>query len=307
MHPPEELMVHRFLPAVRQLTALELRRRGMSQSKISLGLGVTQAAVSVYLSSQPQRAYEALAEFSMGKEAADDRVSAVADAVLSGPVAAVQAVESVWRDLLEGGEVCSPHVALYPSLAGCEVCLKRKGGLADATSAVSEAVALLERSPEFGRVMPQVSVNLAMATAESESTSDVVAVPGRIVKVRGRARATLPPEPGASAHISRVLLEVRRTRPEVTSCMNIKYDNRVGVILNKLNLRALVLAHYLVPEGGDPTAAAVSEVVGSHKRGFDVIVDNGGEGIEPNAYLFGRSPVDVARTALRIARLYSPG
>ena len=84
MNPPDEMMTQAFLPAMRQLVAARLRSQGLSQSKISGLLGTTQASVSLYLSSNPVKAYSALSRFAMSREDADARAALLADSVKAG-------------------------------------------------------------------------------------------------------------------------------------------------------------------------------------------------------------------------------
>ncbi|MDV3244042.1 MAG: hypothetical protein LYZ66_02555 [Nitrososphaerales archaeon] len=309
MQPPDELMVGVFLPSMRQLVARALRSQGLSQNRISGLLGITQASVSLYLSSGTQKAYSSLATLSLGREDADRYAALLAEDVKRSAVYGVETLGSVWRNMLGSGMVCEAHRKLYPSLAQCDVCVKEYGskraGRSDAISQVREAVKILEGSRALVSVMPEVSVNLALAEDDSSSPADVVAVPGRIVRVKGAAKAMLPPEYGASRHMARVLLLVRRRRGEVRAAVNLRYDKRMNAVLRKLRLTRLEIGGY-VPSGlEDPTVEALAAKLAGTKAEFDVVVDHGGEGVEPNLYLFGKSAIEVARLAVKVAGLYS--
>ncbi len=135
--------------------------------------------------------------------------------------------------------------------------------------------------------------------------AEVVAVPGRIVRVKARAKAMLPPEPGTSRHLSRVLLLVRRVRPDVRACINLRYDSRVGRILTRLHLRIIEIGDYGVSAAGDPTVEALIERLATARDPFDGVVDTGGNGIEPNLYLFSNGAREVVALALKISDSYS--
>jgi XRE family transcriptional regulator, thiamine biosynthesis regulator len=302
-------MVQSFLPSMRLLVARRLRAQGLSQSRISQVLGVTQASVSLYLSTRPDRAYSTLGTLGMTEAEAERGSSALAAAALRSPVDGISALNLIWTGLLGEGSVCSAHRAASPSLANCDFCIQEYGRgrspHAQAVSEVVDAVKLLEASPDFGRLMPEVSVNVA-CTAEGASTpADVVAVPGRIVKVKGRARAMFPPEAGASMHMSRVLLAVRESRPEIRACINIRYDQKTDKILREIGLKTLAIQGR--PEAGaeDPTAEALKRALRKQPGSFDALIDRGGNGIEPNVYLFSRGAREVAELALEVARKYS--
>ncbi|HUH82810.1 MAG TPA: thiamine-phosphate synthase family protein [Nitrososphaerales archaeon] len=310
MQPPEEMLNSAFLPAMRHLVAMRLRSRGLSQNKISSLMGVTQASVSLYLSSDPRRAYGSLSRFSIARARADRDSDLLAGELMLGPVHGIGTIERIWIGLLGSGAACSMHREMYPSLADCDFCIReygaKRGSVAEAVSEVAEAARLLEGSPEFMKVMPEVSVNIACATPGASTPADVVAIPGRIVKVRGRARAMLPPEAGASAHMSRVLLLAMRRRPQLRACINVRYDSRMARALKRSGIRTMVVGDY--PRGGDdPTSDALERRLASYRDGFDAIADEGGAGIEPNLYLFARGAREAVELALRLAKLYSAG
>jgi len=309
MQPPDELMMSEFLPAMRHLVAGRLRAGGLSQSRISALLGITQASVSLYLSRDSRKAYSSLARFSVTQGQADRYANQLAAEAGRSAVVAVGALHDIWTDLLGSGSVCQAHRALYPSLADCDVCIKeygrRKGERTEAISEVTEAVRMLEASPTFVVVMPEVSVNIACAAGDAQSPADVVAVPGRIVKVKNRAKAMLPPEAGASVHMSRVLLLVRGKNPRIRACLNLRYDDKMAAAMRKAGLRTLRIGGYPTAGVTDPTAEAIERALKRSPVSFDAVVDEGESGIEPNVYLFAAGAKEVAELALRLARAYS--
>jgi len=309
VQPPDELMTGTFLPGMRQLVAVRLRSRGLSQTRISALLGVTQASVSLYLSSDLDRAYGALARFSVSRSQADRDSGALADALQKNPIDGVEALNRVWTGLLGSGAVCPAHREMYPPLSECDFCIKeygsRKGKVSETVSEVSAAVRVLEASRYFVAIMPEVSVNLACAAGDATSPSEVVAIPGRIVKVKDRAKAMLPPEAGASAHMSRMLLLARSRMPEHRACINIRYDRRLGTLISEAGFRVLALGRHSNRWARDPTVEALEKRLSSAPRPFDAVVEEGGNGIEPNVYLFARGAQEAARIAVRLARAYS--
>lgn len=309
MQPPDELMAGTLLPGMRHLVALRLRSKGLAQNRIAALLGVTQASVSLYLSSDARRAYSLLSRFSVSHDQADRDSALLADALQRGPVDGVKALYGIWTGLLGSGAACAEHRRLYPSLSDCEFCLETYGGergaVADAVSEVAEAVSLLDNSPEFVNIMPEVSVNLACAAGDATSPREVVAIPGRIVKVKGRAKAMLPPEPGASAHMSRILLLARSRMPGLRACINLRYDSRMGALLAGSGLRVLYLGRHPSHRTEDATVEAFGRKLASSPPPFDAVVDEGGSGLEPNVYLFAKGATDAARLAMRLAKEYS--
>jgi XRE family transcriptional regulator, thiamine biosynthesis regulator len=311
VQPPDELMVQSFLPAMRQLVARDLSVQKFSQNRISSMLGITQASVSLYLSRSPSKAYSFLAKLGMSSADAERCAALITESTKKGPVDAVSTLNSIWTDLLGSGAVCPSHREVYPSLAECDVCIKefgQRGGERSKTIAeVAGAVKLLEASRSFASVMPEVSVNLACAADRASSPADVIAVPGRIVKVKGRPRSMLPPEAGASMHMSSILLMVRERRPDLRACINLRYDKKVARLLVRLGLKALIIGTHQSRGAEDPTVEALRRRLDSHPPRFDVVVDEGGSGIEPNVYLFGADAGGVAESALRLSGMYAVG
>ncbi len=309
MQPPDELMTQAFLPAMRQLVAARLRSRGLTQSRISSLLGTTQASVSLYLSSDAEDAYAAFSALHVGREEADSYALRLSEAVSTTPKDGVETLAAIWKGLLGRGSVCDAHRALHPSLSGCDFCVveygRGRGEKDEAIAEVADAVRLLEGSSDFVAVMPEVSVNIACAAGDASSPSDIVAVPGRIVKVRGRAKAMLPPEAGASVHMARVLLLARSRHRELRACINLRYDRRMEEAMRRGGVRALTLTAVSRPRTDDPTVAALKKMLRSSRERFDAVVEGGGEGIEPNVYLFAKGAKEVAGLAIKLARAYS--
>ena len=304
-------MAQEFLPPLRQLVAKELRTQGFSQNRIASMLSVTQASVSLYLSSNRNRSYSVLSDLSLSAEEADRYAALLAEDVKRNAVDAVGTLNTIWTGLLGRGAVCARHRSLYPSLADCDVCVREYGkdrsAFSDAVSEVAEAVRRLEASQGFVSVMPEVSVNLALAVGDAKSAADIVAVPGRIVRVKGRPKAILPPEPGASRHLSKVLILVRASRRELRACINLRYDKKIAAVLKKLRLRTLKIGGYPPSVSRDPTLQALEKRLRSVDEDFDVLVDLGGNGVEPNSYLFAESAASAVDLALRISQAYSAG
>lgn len=114
------------------------------------------------------------------------------------------------------------------------------------------------------------------------------------------------PEVAGSTHLTKVLLGAKTRMKEYRAAMNLRYDNKMGSELSKLRLRRFVMGGSY-PEVVDPIVEALIRQMKESSGPFDVIVDTGGSGIEPSLYLFATDPVEVARLALKIARLYSMG
>jgi hypothetical protein len=301
------MMVDSFLPAMREAVARRLIDEGFSQGKIASMLGVTQASVSLYLKSEG-RSSELLRRLGIPEEEGQLYASLLAEDLKKNPVHAVNTLYSLWSDVLGRGSMCAPHRSLYPQLAECDMCIRAFGGResrpGDAIEHVAAAVRMVEGSSEFVQIMPEVSVNIAYAPEGASSKQEIVAVPGRIVRVKGAPRSFMKPEYGASNHMAKVLLAMMSHDPSSRASMNVRYDQRMRRALWKMKLKPILLE--------DSEVKSESEMIGSLNSALRraagpvaAVVDPGAPGLEPGLYLFAHDAERVVQLGLRIARTYA--
>lgn len=92
---------------------------------------------------------------------------------------------------------------------------------------LTEAVRRLEACTEFALLVPEVRVNVAFSVPEPATVNDVAAVDGRITVVAGRPRASGPVRFGASDHMARLILEVRRHDSAFRAGMNFRWHETI--------------------------------------------------------------------------------
>ena len=311
MHPPCEMMVDSFLPSMRALVARRLKDDGLSQGKIASLLGLTQASVSTYLSTSPAKRTAALSSLGVTREEAETYAALLAEDLKNNPTYAVATLYSIWSRLIGGGDACALHRSEYPFLATCEVCMKvfgpEKGHAEGAVEHLESALRSIEGSSLFVQVMPEISVNVAYSPEGAKSVEDVVAIPGRIVRVRGQARSFMKPEYGASTHLAAILLEVERKHPALRAAINLRYDERMSKVLSKLRVEQLTMGRDYPAGSPDKVLGALrARLSASGGEGeFEAIVDLGGEGVEPSLYLFAQDAIAVVQRSLALARAYA--
>jgi predicted fused transcriptional regulator/phosphomethylpyrimidine kinase/predicted transcriptional regulator len=305
------MMVDSFLPSMRALVARRLNRDGLSQGKIARLLGLTQASVSTYLSTSSSKQTAALSSLGVTAEEAETYAALLAEDLKNNPAYAVATLYSIWSRLIGGGHACALHRSEYPYLATCEVCTKvfgpEKGHAEGAVEHVESALRPVEGSSLFVRVMPEISVNVAYAPEGAKSAEDVIAIPGRIVRVRGQARSFMRPEYGASTHLAAILLEVESKHPALRAAMNLRYDELMSKVLSRLRVKQLTMGRSYPGGSQDKVLGALRARL--HAPGgageFEAVVDLGGEGVEPSLYLFAEDAVKVVRRSMEIARAYT--
>jgi hypothetical protein len=305
MRPPEEVLLKYILPNIRGLLAHTLRRRGYSQSRISAVLGVSQAAVSGYLSRSASTYSDRLRSFGIPDEEIDALANSLASAAAEGAPRLTQVLHMAWRRLLSNGHICRLHRRLYPELADCEVCIGIEVRLPLERERILEdlrlAAELVERSPELLLLYPEVSINIATALDNASSLNDIAAFPGRIVRIGARMVPVSKPAFGASKHLASILLGSIRINADKKSIMNLKMVKGVEEVIKKAGLVAVSTKPN---ERVRSEEEVVFDVIEALKRNpaADVVLDEGGVGLEPAIYVFGRTPIEVVNKACSIAR-----
>lgn len=313
MLPPCVLMTERFLPALRILVAKELRNKGLSQLRIAELLGVTQAAVNGYLKKRGEEALGLLAGFGLSEEEAHDLAKLLANLSLISPVEATFALYHYWSKLLSRGQACNEHIAQFRQLATCDVCLNKGRAVHrfdleedEVLTNLKRAVRLLESSPLFPSLIPEVFTNVVMARAGAQSLEDVAGIPGRIARFKGGVKVGGEPEFGVSRHMASVLLAALAVDPTKRACLNIKYEPRIEGLLTPLGYSCFrtIRGQEKGAMNEDRVLARIRRTVAEKGAVPDVLVDEGDVGIEPMMYIFAEDAVRAAVKALEIAKAY---
>jgi XRE family transcriptional regulator, thiamine biosynthesis regulator len=321
------MMVSYFLPNMRGLVAHELSGKGEGQRKIANLLGITQARVSNYLANKKSRYVQELAErFSVSETEIENYSKILSEDVGRSQVDGIFTLYSIWKNLLFSGVVCSLHQNESSISQECSICMElhkpstQLGPAKDAAREdisilrnISEAISLLENSSTFPRLMPEVSVNIAMSRLDPKSNRDVAAIPGRINKIHGRAKALVLPEFGSSNHMSNVLLMFNSRAKEIRAVMNLRYDQIIDKSLSTLGVgRIFTNGQTASSSRKEPRRRIASNDVLQRLRDTHLaasvlksvpfaLIDRGSEGVEPITYLLGRNASELAQLSLKIS------
>jgi len=313
MHPPCELMVKSFLPGVRGLVAHELaEKKGLSQGRIAATLGVTQASVSQYLAKEPEFHMRRVLELGVDESEVDKYVTLLCEDLLKSQVDAIYTLHSIWKGLLARGVICAAHKREAPIIGDCDACMRLFGAVQiDSSRAVvleelRRAVEVIEASPSFTWVMPEVSVNLVMALEGAKTESDVAGIPGRIVRVRGGARAAMPPEFAASHHMARILLTAMRFNPNIRAAIDIRFDERVEDVLREMRIQyaRIARARKEAEVSDEVVVSAFRQTLAKLRMVPQAVIHEGSRGLEPITYLFAKDARAVAEQAVAISKRY---
>jgi len=134
------------------------------------------------------------------------------------------------------------------------------------------------KEKDFSTVLPKVKVNIAMCVAGAESKEDIAAVPSGLIFVEGFLKSYINPEFRASSHLASVLLKIRKIDNSIKSIMNVQFNENLKKAIKRLKVGKL----------------------NKETKECDIIIDEGGFGIEPCAYVLGKDAVDVVNKLLGI-------
>ncbi|CCQ34570.1 hydroxymethylpyrimidine-phosphomethylpyrimidine kinase protein [Halorhabdus tiamatea SARL4B] len=287
----EEVVVEEFLPTFRSMLAERLRDRGLTQLEVADLLGISQSAVSKYAHGEVERNQRLLE---------DDRLQELTDRLADGlaegdvsPVQALAEAEVFVRELEQGDLLAQLHEEAFPPLA------EHAGTLAihdpesrvrqseEVRSSVRRGLGMLENTSGFARLIPAVGSNLVECLPDASGIDDVVAVPGRILDVKGRAAVPNDPEFGVSEHVASVLLAARRRGNDARATVNLGYEPAVVDAAEADGLHA-------VEFDGEADLDAAFDAVDAADA--DVLYQTGGFGVEPIVYVLGPdAPTVVSR------------
>lgn len=175
------------------------------------------------------------------------------------------------------------------------------------------AVEMLQNCAEFSLLTPEVRVNLVYALPGAKTSDEVAAVDGRITVVRGFPYASGLPTWGASDHMARLVIEVRKYDPTINAGINFKCDATVIEVVQKY------CAEQGLPFGWIDRTKEPAEVAEQDRSSMPwkvnqlntnyggipkLFYEGEGWGKEPLFVALGSDAVEVAGIAIEIARRY---
>jgi hypothetical protein len=298
------------LPNLRILVAKELvKNHGWTQTKIAKKLGVTQAAVSGYLTQEviisPQFDMEELG--SVAKSLASEMVQKKLN-----HSDLINNVCEICLSLRRGGAICHAHKLKIPELEEerCSICMQLHMSISEVSNEKRTtledlrcAVSLLESSQEFADLVPEVFTNIVMSLENAKGIADVAGIPGRLVKIRGKVKALMDPEFGVSSHLAKLLLVAKEYNANLRSMINLKYNEAVMGAIKRLNLEYAVLQRDPAYAGKEDELFRFAHKAFSKNKNLHAIVDQGGFGIEPSTYLLDEGASKLTDRVIRLSRM----
>lgn len=167
---------------------------------------------------------------------------------------------------------------------------------------VEKAVDMIENNKAFSELIPEVGCNIAMGIPNASSISDVAAVPGRIVRLKGAPHAVGCVSFGASSHVARIVLTVMQHDSSIRAVMNVRYSEEALSTCKELGLNVASFSRKDEPSDVSTMEWGVARAIKGAGRVPDVIYDTGGVGKEAMIRLLGKDAMEVAGKAIEIAR-----
>ena len=175
------------------------------------------------------------------------------------------------------------------------------------------AIEMLHNCPEFAHLMSEVRVNLAYALPEAKTPDEVAAIDGRMTVVRDLPHASGMPRWGASDHMARLVIEVRKYDPTINAGINFKCDAEIIEVVQKYCAEQSLLFGWIdrTKEPAEVVAKDRSSMPWKIKQLVDssggvpkLFYEGEGWGKEPLFVALGKDAVEVASIAIEIARRY---
>ena len=110
------------------------------------------------------------------------------------------------------------------------------------------------------------------------------------------------PELGGSEHVANIVLTAMRHDSRIRSGLNIRFSDEILRTCRKLGLRVVSFDRSREPRGVKTMIWGTEQAIKKAGGVPDVIFDRGARGKEAMVRLLGRSPMEVAELALRIAK-----
>jgi hydroxymethylpyrimidine/phosphomethylpyrimidine kinase len=183
--------------------------------------------------------------------------------------------------------------------------IARQSGLWECSAALAGAVQKLQQA-HIGHLIPEVQSNLGYALEGAVSPDDVLAFPGRIVRLNASIATVSSPLPGASQHIAKIILTMLKYNKSFRAAMNIRYSLPTIERCKTLGFSTAAFDRTQEPctvkeAEGSTLEWGTDQVLARLSYVPDIIFDTGDVGKEPMIRVLGTTPMDVAEKIIKIA------
>jgi hydroxymethylpyrimidine/phosphomethylpyrimidine kinase len=183
--------------------------------------------------------------------------------------------------------------------------LDHSAALYHCAAALEEAFSMLQQAG-IGGLIPEIQSNMGYAVSGASTIEDVVAFPGRIIRLHGGIARVASPSAGASRHIAKIILTCLRADGSCRAAMNIVFTPEIVEHCRALGFSVEEFDRYQEPPDikqreGSTLEWGTGEVIARLGSVPDIIFDRGDVGKEPVCRVLGCDPQDVARKIIKIS------
>ncbi|MBW2094014.1 MAG: bifunctional hydroxymethylpyrimidine kinase/phosphomethylpyrimidine kinase, partial [Deltaproteobacteria bacterium] len=171
---------------------------------------------------------------------------------------------------------------------------------------LKQAVEKIVHTP-VGALIPEIRSNLGFALPGALGPDEVAAIPGRISQVEEWPVICRDPAFGASHHIAKVILAAMKYDPQSRSAMDIRYSEQLVKVCRDLGLQVASFDRSEEPQEvkareGSTLEWGTQRAIRNFGQIPDVIYDRGEVGKEPVIRVLGKTPGEVVKKVLMIAK-----
>lgn len=172
-------------------------------------------------------------------------------------------------------------------------------------SELGSAITQFENLKNIHQLIPECQTNFVFAKPSSKSTSDIVGVLGRIVKVGNTVKTAGTLEYGGSKHVATAVLRMQKKFPHTRSALNIRYSQD---LVKKFEKSKASISHYnrikepktnKIKENSS-ISWGIGEAIKRSTTPPDIIYHKGDFGKEPMIIVFGNTPSQVLNKISKI-------
>ncbi|MEN6444396.1 MAG: thiamine-phosphate synthase family protein [Methanoregula sp.] len=179
------------------------------------------------------------------------------------------------------------------------------------------ALEQIEQCREFASLIPEVRSNLVYAKKDARTREDVLAIDGRITVVNGMPHASGKPRFGASSHMARLLIEIRKVDPSIRAGIDFantpgltawleQYCREKGWIFSVIDRRNEP-EEIKATEGASMPWKVHEAIRAAGGKAPKIFYETGAIGKEPVSVIVGKDPLEIANQICALARDYHTG
>lgn len=211
------------------------------------------------------------------------------------------AKEFVSNAILHAYRVGGGHGPVNPSGA-----INRSASSYEILLDLQEGIEIIERSTRVHLLSPECQMNIGVAIPGATSKDDVMAVPGRIVNLGNKVKASSSPRFGVSKHVANTILAAMNMDSSRRAAINIRYSDIIIKECKKMKWSVFDYDRTEEPlnvkmKEGATTSWGAKKAIDKAGLVPDVIYHLGEIGKEPMVLILGNTAKEVASKVVNLS------